>query len=285
MKRTLLSAKVSNMGFDEYRIYTSSAKTISVWEKTTMELVDVITVPPNDNLTKGVHLCVDDRNIYFTSLYFFHAMDKKTFKVIYQKQFGTDNSSDFDLGAMITDQDRIYFPIRNGGLVIIDKKNYENPRCLNEHGGSIWALTQQGSKIYTGGIDQRILGVDKSTLSVSTVFSGHKGNIHAVYTYKHLLVSTAADDSLMVWNNVDGSVLHQIRKAGCSLGRAVINDRYLVSFAKGYVKIWDAKTWDFLKVARVQGFMHVDPYADTLNFAKRETPGGIVVNLNDILGM
>jgi hypothetical protein len=53
------------------------AKVIHRWDKKTKELISSVTVPPNDNLKKGALLCVDEKNIYFNSIYFFHVMDKK----------------------------------------------------------------------------------------------------------------------------------------------------------------------------------------------------------------
>lgn len=73
----LFNAHVHRMCFDKYSIYTSMAKVIHRWDKKTKELISSVTVPPNDNLKKGALLCVDEKNIYFNSIYFFHVMDKK----------------------------------------------------------------------------------------------------------------------------------------------------------------------------------------------------------------
>lgn len=151
---TLFDARVHRMCFDQENIYTSIAKNISTWDKQTKELISSCVVPPNDNLNKGALLCADENNIYFNSIYFFHVMDKKTNEIIYQKQFGTDNSSDFDLGTILADKKHIYFPMRNNGLVVLDKHDYENVRYLNKDNGSIWALDQDENMIYFGGVDK-----------------------------------------------------------------------------------------------------------------------------------
>lgn len=152
----LINTRVHRMCFDQDSIYTSVGKNISKWDKKSKELISSITVPPNDNLNKGALLCVDEKNIYFNSIYFFHVMDKKTNGIIYQKHFGTDNSSDFDLGTILVDERQVYFPIRNNGLVVVDKKNCEIVRYLNKNKGSVWALDQDESMIYFGGVDKNI---------------------------------------------------------------------------------------------------------------------------------
>jgi len=82
--------------------------------------------------------------------------------------------------------------MRNNGLVVIDKHDYENVRYLNKEKGSIWALDQDESMIYFGGVDKNIYAFDKSTLSAVNVFSGHKGNIHYIYSFKKFIVSVSA---------------------------------------------------------------------------------------------
>lgn len=67
-------------------------------------------------------------------------MDKKTNEIVYHKQFGTDNSSDFDLGTILVDEKQIYFPIRNNGLIVVNKEDFEDVRYLNEDKGSMDAL-------------------------------------------------------------------------------------------------------------------------------------------------
>ena len=113
----LFNARVHRMCFDQDFIYTSVARNIYRWDKKTKELISYFTVPANDNLKKGALLCVDEKNIYFNSIYFFHVMDKKTNEVIYQKQFGTDNSSDFDLDQFLLIKIRFISPSETAGLL------------------------------------------------------------------------------------------------------------------------------------------------------------------------
>jgi len=76
----LFNAQVHRMCFDQDSVYTSIAKNIYRWDKKTKEFLSCFKVPPNDNLNKGALLCVDEKNIYFNSIYFFHVMDKKGLK-------------------------------------------------------------------------------------------------------------------------------------------------------------------------------------------------------------
>jgi len=280
-KGTLYSAQVHRMYFDRDFIYTSAGKNICRWDKKTKELISFCTVPPNDNLNKGALICVDENYIYFNSIYFFHVMDKKTNEVIYQKQFGSDNSSDIDLGTILADKNHIYFSKRNSGLVVVDKHDYDNTRYLNKDKGSIWALDQDENIIYAGGVDKNIYAFDKSTLSASTVFTGHKGNIHSIYSFKEYIVSTSADNSIIIWDKNDGKILHRIKNAGCSLGRAVMTDNYLVSVAKKTIRIWDINNLNMILEGRAFGTLF---YVDGLIYlADRKISSVVMSTVDDII--
>jgi len=280
-KAKLFNAQVHRMCFDQDYIYTSVGKNISKWDKKSKELISSITVPPNDNLNKGALLCVDEINIYFNSIYFFHVLDKKTNEIIYQKQFGTDNSSDFDLGTILVDEKQIYFPIRNNGLVVVNKKDFKNVRHLNKDKGSIWALDKDESMIYFGGVDKNIYVFEKSTLSATAVFSGHKGNIHFIYSFKEYIVSVSADNSIIIWDKNKGSILHQIKNAGCSLGRAIMTDKYLVCVAKNRIKIWNIGNWNMVLEAKTFGTLFFDD--GFIYLADRNIPRVAVFTIDDII--
>ena len=91
--------------------------------------------------------------------------------------------------------------------------------------------------IYFGGVDKTSTPSEKSTLSAAAVFTGHKGNIHFIYSYNEYLVSTSADNSIIIWDKSSGSILHRIKNARCSLGRTIMTDKYLVCAAKNSIKI------------------------------------------------
>lgn len=277
----LFNALVHRMCFDQDYIYTSVAKDIHRWDIKTKGLVSSFTIPPNDNLKKGTLLSVDENNIYFNSIYFFHVMNKKTNEVIYQKQFGTDNSSDFDLGTILADRKQIYFPMRNNGLVVVDKHDYENVRYLNKDKGSIWALDQDENMIYFGGVDKNIYVFDKSTLLPATIFSGHKGNIHFIYSFNGYIVSTSADNSIIIWDKSNGSILHQIKNAGCSLGRTIMTDKYLVCVAKNKIKIWDINYLNLVLEDKAFGTLFFDD--DFIYLADRNLSRVAVFTIDDII--
>jgi len=277
----LYTAKVHRMCFDKDYIYTSIGKNICKWDKRTKALISSYTVPPNDNLNKGALLCVDENNIYFNSIYFFHVLDKRTNELIYQRQFGTNNSSDFDLGAICVDEKHIYFPQRNSGLLVVDKKDYENVSYLNKDKGSIWALDQDESMIYFGGVDKNIYAFNKLTLRPAIIFCGHKGNIHDIYAFKEYIVSVSADNSIIIWNKSTGSILHQIKNAGCSLGRAIMTDKYLVCVAKNKIKIWDIANWELCAEAKAFGTLFFDE--GFIYLTDRNISGVAIFTIDDII--
>ena len=280
-KQSLFQAKVYSMCIDQNIIYTSSRKNIYKWDKNTKELIDAITVPKNDNLKKGVTLCVDENNIYFTSIYFFHAMDKKTNEIIYQKQFGTDNSSDFDLGTILVDDNQVYFPMRHRGVVVVDKSDYENVKYVHENDGSMWGIAQDEKILYVGGVNKTIYGIDKSTLQTTVSFSGHRGNIHSIYPYKDYIITTGSDGTIIIWNKENGSIVNRIKKAESSLGGVVMNDTHIVSVAKGKIKIWEIETLNL--VAKASTFGDLNYYDDVLYFTNRDVDRVSTCKIDDII--
>lgn len=279
-QNTLLTASAHRMCFDADSIYTSAGKEISRWDKGTKEHIATFTVPPNDNLNRGAIIGVDEKHLYFNSIYFFHVADKETHEVIYQKQFGSDNSSDF-FSYMLVDDNHVYFPQRNSGLVVVDKGDYENVRYLNKDTGSVWSHAQDGDMVYIGGVDKNIYAFDKETLSRARTFIGHRGNIHYLYSHKDYLISTSADNSIIIWDKGDGSIVHQIKKARCSLGRTIMTDEYVVCVVKNTIKIWEVGSWKQVLQAPAFGELYFDD--DVLYLAHRNIPRIGVFTIPEIL--
>lgn len=277
----LHDAPVHRMCFDADAIYTSFGKQIIKWDKKRLEATACYTVPPNDNLQKGARFCVDDRNIYLTSLYFFYVMDKATGEVLYQKQFGTDNSSDFDLGTVLVDEQHVHFPQRNRGLVVVEKGDYGRERYLNEKKGSVWALAQDEHAVYFGGVDKNIYGFDKATLQPTGIFPGHRGNIHDLYSYGEYLVSLSSDNSIVIWDTRSGSMVQQLKKAQCSLGSVIMTDQYLVCAAKGRLRVWETSGWSQVAEAAASGTMFFDE--GVIYLADRHTSRVQIMALDDLV--
>ena len=279
----LFNSRAREMCFDNDFIYTSAAKDIFKWDINTKTLVSIKTIPPNDSMNKGVLLCLDENNIYFNSTYFFHVMDKKTNEILHQRQFGTNNSSDFDLGRILVDNNQVYFPMRNNGVVVVDKNNYDNFEYVKKDDGSIWALEQDENMIYMGGVEKTIFSINKSTLKTEAAFKGHKGNVHNIYSYKGYIVSTSADNSIIIWNKSDGAIFHQLKNTDCSMGRAVMNENYLLCVAKKRIKVWDINTWNL--VANVKTFGRLFYSDDIIYIADRDVARIEAHKIDDIISI
>ena len=277
---TLFTAQVHRMDFDADSIYTSIGREIIRWDKKTKQALTVYTLPPNDNLNKGARFAVDERSIYGNSIYFFHVMDKRSGEVTYQQRFGRDNQSDLDLGTVLVDEGNIYFPVRNRGLAVVDKRNYDRVCYLNEEKGSVWALAQDESTIYLGGVDKNIYAFEKATLKHTATFSGHKGNIHDLFSFQDYLVSVSADNSLIFWDKKSASPVQHLKKIKCSLGCAAMTEQYLVCAAKGTMRICDTKSWALLQETPVSfGTMFFDD--GVIYIANRKVPRVDVFTIED----
>ncbi|HYF80356.1 MAG TPA: hypothetical protein VD973_24875 [Symbiobacteriaceae bacterium] len=273
---------VSSMDMDEHLIYLSGEQSVSLWDRQTLSCVH-----RKEGFRKGFRLCVDDAYIYGTSLYHFTVLDKRTLEPIHEMQFGADISS--DLGKPIQDSSRVYFPIRNGQLVAIDKVEPTRARILEQHSGTIWGMDQDDRFLYTGSVDRTVRVWEKESLAVVRVLEGHRGNVQRVCVGGPYLFTGATDLSVIVWDRQTGEMIHRIRNAHRKAinGLAYWNGRLLTSsMAAGEVRIWACGSWDMkqahsLSLAEGVGARVV---GDTVYMVLRREPGVTVVPAEEIFG-
>jgi hypothetical protein len=148
---------VSSLDVDAHYIYTSSTRgegAIDVWDKDNKKHVRGL-----EGLRKGTRLCVDEYYIYTTSLYHFMVIDRQTLKPVHEAQFGRDISS--DLGRPMNDDAHVYFPIRNGRLVIVDKQDFTCVKTVLKHKAAYGGLT------LTTGVSTRVRSTIRSKSGTS----------------------------------------------------------------------------------------------------------------------
>lgn len=262
---------VSSMDMDERFVYGCSSGSISVWEKESMRLADYWA-----GIGQGLRITVDASRVYCTSLYHFLVVDKRGWTPLYEARFGSDISS--DLGRPINDEHSVYFPIRNGDLVVIDKQEYQRTRILREHEGTIWGMDQDDRFLYTGSVDKTIRIWCKQSLSVVRVLEGHRGNVQRVHVCGPYLVSGATDLSVIIWDRLTGQMVHRIRNAHKRAinGLASWRGRLLTSsMAERKVRIWELGSWRLVKEMEISLAEGAAPRVDgeRVYLAFRREPG------------
>jgi F-box and WD-40 domain protein 7 len=238
---------VLSMDRDVHFLYTttydSHESAIHVWEKGSGECVRSL-----EGQKKVLRLCVDERYIYCTSIYHFTVYEKESLSVIYEAQFGKDISS--DLGRPVNDTAFIYFPIRNGQLVVVDKADFSKVKILHKHQGSIWGIAVDDAHLYTGSVDKSILVWEKGSFEVALLLMGHKGNVQRVCVNDRYLLSASADCSVVLWDKKSGEILYRIPKAharainGLAFGKQTF---WTSSQAQGTGRLWELETGRLLK--------------------------------------
>lgn len=130
-------------------------------------------------------------------------------------------------------------------------------------------------------MDKNIYAFDKATLQPTSTFSGHKGNIHDLYSHGEYLVSLSSDNSIIVWGKRSGSAVAQIKKAQCSLGSVIMTDQYLVCAAKGRLRVWENSGWSQIAEAATSGTMFFDE--GVIFLADRHASRVHIVALDDLV--
>lgn len=232
------SGHVTSMDVDDDLLYTSSDDTIRIWDKASTECVREL-----GGLKKGTRLSVDARCIYCTSLYHFSVIDKDAYQQVYECQYGQDTRS--DLGKPVNDDHFVYFPIRNGRLVIIAKQDFGRARVLQKHAGSIWGIDFDKDHLYTGSVDKSIMVWEKGEFEVVRVLTGHRSNVQKVCVSDKYLLSGSADLSAILWDKKSGEIVHRIRKAHKKAVNGLVfwGDSFLTSsMAEGKARVWELET-------------------------------------------
>lgn len=243
LKLELVKTRISSIAIDDKNIYTTSGDKIYLWNKDSRECIQVL-----DELEKGIQVTVDERFIYCTGNYHFYVIDKLNFKQIYKCRYGQDISS--DLGKPLNDKDHIYFSIRNGKLVVINKDNYDNTRILEKHKGTIWGMCCDENHLYTGSVDKSIMVWDKKTFEVVNILNGHKKNVQRVCVTDKHIISGSSDLSIIIWDKNNGNLINRLR----NVHKKAINglfcwNNYLLtsSQAEGKAIVWDMFNWNKVK--------------------------------------
>ncbi len=262
---------VSSMDLDERHVYGCSDGKVLVWEKSSMEHLHTW-----EGLGRGLRITVDEDCIYCTSLYHFTVVDKRTYEPVHEAQFGSDTSS--DLGHPINDDRFIYFPIRNGTVVAIDKRDYTQVQYLREHEGTVWGMDQSEDYLYTGSVDKSIRVWSKASLTPVARLDGHRGNVQRIHVSGPYLVSGATDLSVIIWERGSGEQVHRIRNAHRRAinGLASWGGRLLTSsMAEHRVRIWEMVTGQLVKEMEMTLAEGAQPRVDgdTVYIAFRDQPG------------
>jgi tetratricopeptide (TPR) repeat protein len=78
------------------------------------------------------------------------------------------------------------------------------------HVGAVTCLLLDGSMLFSGSTDERILCWDIETLSLTRILTGHEGSIVALASESNILASTASDNTIRLWSKSNGDQLRVV---------------------------------------------------------------------------
>jgi WD40 repeat protein len=230
-----LQGVVTSMDVAGPYLYTTCSDGIQVWDRQDLRLVR-----EQGGFRRNLRLCVDERWIYCTSIYHFTVIDPRTLEMVHEAQFGQDISS--DLGRPRQDGQRVYFPIRNGPLAVVEKADFNQAQVIQHHESSVWGMAVDDQHLYTASVDKTVKVWDKASLEVVRVLEGHKDNVQRVVVDDRYLLSGSSDLSAILWDKASSEIVQRVRKAH----KRTINNLLLwpetfvtASQAEGKVRVWD----------------------------------------------
>ncbi len=239
----LSTERITSMEVDQNNLYVASGKKIYVCNKADFQCHQVI-----DVREKGVQLTIDSNHIYCTGSYHFYVYDKFSYQLLYKCRYGQDISS--DLRRPINDKKYVYFPIRNGALVVVCKNDFNNARILRKHNGTIWGMDDDEQFLYTGSVDKTVMVWEKDSFKVVKVLQGHKKNVQRVRVSNQYIISAATDLSILVWDKTSRELVVRLSKAHKrAINGLVFWQSYLLTSSQAERKaiVWQVETWQKVK--------------------------------------
>lgn len=120
---------------------------------------------------------------------------------------------------------------------------------LNGHTDRIYSCVYDvvRNRAYTGSADNTVRIWDLSTGECTAILEGHTILVGLISSSPNVLVSAAADSTVRIWDPDTGVPRHVLRGHTSAI-TCVENDDYrVVSGSQGMLKLWNAKTGEFIR--------------------------------------
>lgn len=240
MKIAVGKERVNSLFIDNNNIYVARKAEIEIYDKGTNSLKHTISVGE-----KGVQICIDENYIYCTSNHNFIVYNKQSYELLHKKQFGYDISS--DLRRPVNDKNNVYFPIRNGEIIAINKHDFNSFSTLKMHPQTVWGMCVDENYLYTGCVDTVVRKIAKQSFKPVFELKLHKKNVQRLAVNENCLFSTGSDFDIVITNKHTGKELNRLKKVhNKAVNGLFIHNNYLISScqAQGLIKVFSLATFN-----------------------------------------
>ncbi len=255
-------------------------KTIYKIEKRSLKNVCKKEIFEKDGLSRI--LFADEMQIFISDFCTLYVLNEENCEIVCKLKLGKDLSS--DICGLTADEKKIYCSIRNGRIIIVDKKSFGKNE-YNISNASMWSMQIYNNFLLCGTTDGQLLLLDRNTMSVEKKLILSKHNIRSLYVSGTILYAACQDKKLFKVDLTDfkiiGTQKNVHKKMFDCIG--VYEDMLVtVSYPCSEITLWDINTLEKRKEITVplslSGNAHID--GNKLYISSRNIDGIGLIYLN-----
>ncbi len=255
-----LDGIVTGFNVTEQCIDCMCGKKLIKIDKFSRDIICQQTVFEKEGLSRK--LIADDEQIFVYDFCTLYILSQKNYELLGKWQLGNDLSS--DICGIAVDSDTVYCSIRNGKIIILDKRSYLLKEIIISK-SSMWSIKTYDKYIICGTVDGELLLLDKSTLSIEKKLVLGKKNIGSLYIDGAILYAASQDGKLFkidVKNFEVDSLTKNAHKKMFHCAGICENMLVTVSFPCSEISLWNKDTLEKIKVINIplklSGCIHIE---------------------------
>ncbi len=207
-------------------------------------------------------LIADDEQIFIYDFCTLYILSQKNYELLGKWQLGNDLSS--DICGIAVDNDTVYCSIRNGKIIVLDRRSYFLKEFIVSK-SSMWSIKTYDKYMICGTVDGELLLLDKSNLSTQKRLVLGKKNIGSLYIDGEILYAASHDGKLFkidMKNFEVDSLTKNAHKKMFHCAGIYENMLVTVSFPCSEISLWNKDTLEKIKIINVplklSGCTHIE---------------------------
>lgn len=244
-----LSSVVTGFSVDEKFMDCICADKVMKIEKSTGNTMIELKLFKKEGFSRN--LMSMDHETMIRDFYTLYILDKEDYSIKASLQLGTDLSS--DICGMTADEINIYASIRNGSLIVVDRKTFEHKIYLISD-NSVWDIKIKDGSLIGGTVDGKLLVLDLKEMKIKSVVDIGKQNIGSISLDDHFAYTAGQDKKLSKINLLNLECTKQKRNAHKRMFDCIgvyKNCVLTVSYPCSEISFWDKETFELVRTINV----------------------------------
>lgn len=197
------------------------------------------------------NLLADEEHIFIYDFCMLYVLRRRDFELVGKWQLGDDLSS--DICGMAVDKHTIYCSIRNGRIITLDRKSYQQ-KAYDVSESSMWSLQTYGKYLVCGTVDGKLLLLDKADCSIEKTLVLGKKNIGSLYLCGDTLYAASHDGKLFKMDMKNFEVSATAKNAHKKMFHCagiLQNQLVTISYPCSEIAFWNQDTLEKVRVLEV----------------------------------